>query len=264
MITLDKNQIEQLVISTAKNILLPRFNEVKRQYKPDGSIVTEADRLMQETLTAKLKQHFPNIALLGEEMPASTQHALFSSGSPLWCLDPVDGTSNFVSGIPYFSVSLALIEDGEITFGLVYDPIRDECFTAQKGAGAWLNQIPLVANKINLTLKQAIAFIDFKRLPKHLATQLVSDRPYGSQRSCGSIALELCWLAAGRGQLYLHGQQHLWDYAAAQLILLESGGYACTFEGKPVYTHTMAPRSTLAANDKTLFEQWQRYLNHVY
>ena len=258
---LDRKQIEQLVISVAKTELLPRFNDVERQFKTDGSIVTEADHVVQKKLLEAFKTLCPDTVLLGEEMTAEQQQDLFDSGQPLWCLDPVDGTSNFAAGIPYFSVSLALIYKGEVTFGIVYDPIHDECFSAQKGQGAWLNGQKMLLKESHFNLKQSIAIIDFKRLSTSLATRLITDIPYGSQRSLGSIALELCWIAAGRGHIYLHAKQHLWDYAAAQLILLEAGGIARTFEDEPVYAGTLVPRSTIAAVDQSLFNQWQLYLN---
>lgn len=256
-------QLQQIVTTVAKTELLPRFNDVKRQYKTDGSVVTEADHVMQLRLTNALHEAYPEIALLGEEMTASQQQALLDSGQPLWCLDPVDGTSNFAAGMPYFSVSLALIDNGQVTHGLVYDPILDECFVAQKSKGAWLNNQTLLPQNTGLKLKRSLALIDFKRLSNQLATQLVSDMPYGSQRSLGSVALELCWIAAGRAHVYLHGKQHLWDYAAAQLILAESGGKACTLKGKPtsVDSPSLAPQSTVAAVDAQLFDEWRRYLN---
>jgi len=259
---LDRKQIEQLVISVAKTELIPRFNDVKRHYKSDGSIVTEADHIVQKKLLEAFESLCPETVLLGEEMTTEQQQALFDSGQSLWCLDPVDGTSNFAAGVPYFSVSLALIDKGEIVFGLVYDPIHDECFTAIKGQGAWLNDQPLKLENTEVSLKRSIALIDFKRLPDMMATRLVTDIPYGSQRSLGSIAIELCWIAAGRGHIYLHAKQHLWDYAAAQLILLEAGGFARTLEDEPVYAHTMSPRSTLAAVNKVLFKEWQQYLKN--
>lgn len=259
---LDRKQIEQLVIAVAKAELLPRFNDVVRQYKTDGSIVTDADHIVQKKLLEAFQSLCPETVLLGEEMSSKQQQDLFDSGQALWCLDPVDGTSNFAAGVPYFSVSLALIDQGEIVFGVVYDPIQDECFSAQKGQGAWLNGQKLALQDSGFDLKQAIAIIDFKRLPTEMATRLIRETPYGSQRSLGSIALELCWIAAGRGHIYLHAKQHLWDYAAAQLILLEAGGFARTLEDEPVFFGTLTPRSTIAAGDKTLFTQWQHYLKN--
>jgi len=260
---LDLKQLEDIVISASKAELLPRFNAVERAYKPDGSVVTEADIVMQDQLTSRLQEAYPDIELLGEEMTTEQQQSLLDSGKALWCLDPVDGTSNFAAGVPYFSVSLALIENGVSTLGIVYDPIRDECFSAQLGQGAYLNGLPLSAKETGLPLQRAIALIDFKRLGPELATQLVTELPYGSQRSLGSIALELCWLAAGRGHIYLHAKQHLWDYAAALVILGEAGGHACTLEGHTLSSKQLTPSSTVAALDKSLFNSWCHTLNVV-
>lgn len=257
---IDIEQLKALVIAASKEELLPRFNSVKRNYKRDGSVVTEADLKMQSRLISSLKELYPDIDLLGEEMTAEQQQLLLASDTPLWCLDPVDGTSNFAAGVPYFCVSLALIEHGVVTLGLIYDPIREECFTAQRGQGAYLNNERLTSQDTGLQLKEAIALIDFKRLTAEMATELVTNRPYGSQRSLGSIALELCWIAAGRCHIYLHGKQQLWDYAAAQLILSEAGGLALTLEGKLLGSDSLKPISTLAALDESLFNEWATYL----
>lgn len=258
---IDIKQLKNIVISASKEELLHRFNSVKRNYKSDYSVVTEADLVMQSRLITQLHQAYPDIALLGEEMSADQQQTLLDSDSPLWCLDPVDGTSNFAAGVPYFCVSLALIENGIVTLGLIYDPIREECFSAQLGQGATLNNKKLSSQNTGLQLKDAIAMIDFKRLTPELAKELVINHPYASQRSLGSIALELCWIAAGRGHIYLHGKQQLWDYAAAQLILSEAGALALTLEGKPLQSNSLKAISTLAASDKILFNEWATYLN---
>tara|TARA_R110002050_G_scaffold9504_1_gene32899 strand:- start:40836 stop:41627 length:792 start_codon:yes stop_codon:yes gene_type:complete len=258
---IDIEQLKNIVITTSKEELLPRFNSVKRNYKRDGSVVTEADLEMQARLIAHLEERYPDIALLGEEMSVEQQQALLASDTPLWCLDPVDGTSNFAAGVPYFCVSLALIENGMITLGLIYDPIREEFFSAQRGQGAYLNNERLSSQDTGLQLKDAIALVDFKRLNPELATKLVTHRPYSSQRSLGSIALELCWIAAGRGHIYLHGKQQLWDYAAAQLILSEAGGLTLTLEGEKLGSDSLKPISTAAALDESLFNEWATYLN---
>ncbi|PCJ31970.1 MAG: inositol monophosphatase [Gammaproteobacteria bacterium] len=252
--------ITKIIINASKIEVLPHFNKVERDYKSDGSVVTKADLAMQHHIESELSKAYPDIAFLGEEMSAEQQASLLASGQALWCLDPIDGTSNFAAGIPYFSVSLALIEDGITTLAIVYDPVRDECFAAQRGQGASLNGQQLSSQNTGLALKQTIALIDFKRLSNDLASQLITNRPYASQRSLGSIALELCWLAAGRGHIYLHGKQQLWDYAAAQLILSEAGGFSCTLEGEPISTQFLPAVSTIAALDYELFVQWCDYL----
>lgn len=258
---IDRKQLQQIVRDVANTTIMPLFSQVSRQYKKDGSIVTHADHAMQQALTEKLAEVYPDVALLGEEMSIAEQQALLDSGQTLWCLDPIDGTSNFAAGLPFFCVSLALIENGRVTTGMVLDPVRDESFTAILGQGAWLNDTPLNTENVGLRLKQTIAFIDFKRLPQDLGRQLVSERPYGSQRNQGSIALELCWLAAGRAHIYLHGGQNIWDYAAADLIIAEAGAYASTLEGKKVFSHTLEQRISIAAIDEDLFQQWRAYLN---
>lgn len=258
---IDRQQLQQLVRDVANTTIMPLFNNVSRQYKKDGSIVTKADQAMQQAMAKRLAKICPDIALLGEEMTTAEQQALLDTGQALWCLDPIDGTSNFAAGLPFFCVSLALIEKGKVTTAVVFDPVRDESFSASLGQGAWLNDTPLVAQNIGLELNRSIAFIDFKRLPDELSKQLVEQRPYGSQRNQGSIALELCWLAAGRGHIYLHGGQHIWDYAAADLIVSEAGAYSCTLEGTAVFSNRLEQRSGCAAIDKDLFDHWRAYLN---
>jgi myo-inositol-1(or 4)-monophosphatase len=255
--------LQQIVISACDKELLPRFNEVIRHYKADGSIVTEADLVMQAHLTNALKAAYPDIALLGEEMQATEQEDLLQSGQALWCLDPIDGTSNFAAGFPFFCVSLALISKQNIIFGLIYDPVRRECFHAYKGQGAFFNNVAIGVSEPALPNDKAIALVDFKRLPTDFAMQLVADRPYGSQRNLGSIALELCWLAIGRGHLYLHGRQQLWDYAAGQLIVSETGLAVQTLDGKPLYDGSLTPKSALSASHPSLFEYWSNYLNRL-
>ncbi len=260
---IDIVQIKHIVIAASETELLPRFNAVTRQYKSDGSIVTEADVAMQATLQLSLSKAYPSIAFLGEEMTLAEQQGLVTSGCAYWCLDPVDGTSNFAAGLPYFCVSLALIVDGAIQLGLIYDPIRQECFYALRGQGAYLNEMPLTIPTTTVTADNAIAFVDFKRLPTPLSTRLIIDRPYSSQRNLGSIALELCWIAAGRGQLYLHGRQQLWDYAAAQLILTETGLAIVTMDGDNLFDGSLSPKSAITASHPDLFRYWRQYINNT-
>ncbi len=257
----DLGQLREVVVPLARRELLPRFTHVAAALKPDGSIVTEADLALQRSLTAALAQRWPEIPLLGEEMSAGEQQRLLD-GSPhgLWCLDPLDGTSNFAAGIPYFSVALALVRDGEVQLGLVYDPVRDECFSAARGRGAWLNGQALTGRRYGLPLDRCIALIDFKRLTPALARRLVEERPVASQRNFGSSALDWCMIAAGRGHLYLHGRQNLWDYAAGSLILAEAGGRAVTLAGEPVPRVALEPRSVVAALDPELFALWNGWL----
>ncbi len=258
--TPDLQHVQSLLIATARTELLPRLAHVSRQTKADGSFVTEADLAMQERLTARLQAQWPHIRLLGEEMSAAEQTRLLADRQPLWCLDPLDGTSNFAAGIPYFAVSLALIQQGRVVLGVVYDPLRDECFAASDDTPATLNGDPLQRACADLALPQSTAVVDFKRLPASLAARLASAPPYASQRSFGAVALDWCWLAAGRGHLYLHGKQNLWDYAAGHFIFQRTGGHAATLTGEPVFTPALQARTAVAAVNSALFTAWHAWL----
>ena len=256
----DIKQLESLIRRVAKEEILPRFNQVGYQVKADGSLLTEADLSADKRICQALAQSYPDIAFLSEEMSQLEQETLLLQSERLWCLDPLDGTSNFAAGIPLFATSLALFVKGEVQIGITYDPVRDEMFSALKGQGAWLNGKPLKCMPSNFPLNKTIAIVDFKRLKPALVQHLLSDAPYKSQRNLGSCVLEWAWMASNRGHLYLHGGMKLWDLAAGTLILSEAGGYACTLEGENVFRPAMAPRSVLISPDETLFIAWKNYL----
>ena len=217
--------------------------------KLDGSLLTATDLMLQEAISKILSARFPGIPVLGEEMTEGEQTAILATGN-CWLLDPLDGTSNFSHGIPVYSVSLALMQQGEVVAGLVYDPNRDECFHALRGAGAWLDGQALDRrNDAPTRLEHAMAIIDTKRLPTGLAVAIATQNPYHSQRSFGSVALDWCWLASGRIQTYLHGKQKLWDFAAGALIAQEAGCLAITLQGQPILAAplTLTARSAVGA-----------------
>ncbi|MCI4411664.1 MAG: inositol monophosphatase family protein [Thiotrichales bacterium] len=218
--------------------------------KQDGSLVTETDIALQQAISNRLLTLFPSIPVLGEEMSETEQNSILSTGT-CWLLDPLDGTSNFSHGIPVYAVSLALLLNGEVVAGMVYDPNRDECFSAQKGKGAYLNKLPLItaSETQDSNLKHAMAIIDTKRLTTRLAQAISSGHPYHSQRSFGSVAIDWCWLAAGRVQTYLHGKQKLWDFAAGALIAEEAGCLAHTLDRTSILSAplTLEARSAVGA-----------------
>jgi len=257
--TYDLNKLKEILISVAKEELLPRFTHVERHHKADGSILTEADLATQQRIAEQLQHYWPDTVFLGEEMTSEQQTELLKSDQPIWCLDPLDGTSNFAAGIPYFCVSLALIQNGKTTLGIVYDPMRDECFAANEEQATFNNE-PLTTFHSGLSLKQATSIIDFKRLTPELATRIVSDIPYASQRSFGSVALDWCWLAMGRGHIYLHGRSNIWDYAAGNYIFNKAGGHSCTLQGESIFIDELTPRSSVGAVDADLFREWTKYL----
>ena len=253
--------LSEIIRDIADRELPPRFCCHSDARKADGSLVTEADLVMQDALDKALRQHWPDFEVLGEEMDdTAQQQALQHINTGLWCIDPLDGTSNFSIGVPYYAVSVALLRNNTVEMGVVYDPSRKECFAAALGQGAWLNEQPLEQQHLASPLAQGMALIDLKRLSGDLASRLAAQPPYRSQRSFGAVALDWCWLAAGRCHVYLHGQQKLWDYAAGSLILQEAGGNAVTLEGEAVFKPTLEPRSTAAALDPEIFRQWKDWL----
>ena len=254
--------LEGLVQEVAQREVMPLFGVSSPRLKEDGSLVTAADTAVQAWLAKELRIRWPQFAMLGEEMPEAEQRVALQSAHGAWCLDPLDGTTNFVNRLPFFAVSLALLQDGGPALGVVYDPVRKECFKALRGQGAWLNGERLHPMSWSPALRRCVALVDFKRLKPHLAGRLGIDPPYGSQRNWGSCALEWCWLAAGRAQLSVHGGQKLWDYAAGSLILMEAGGVATTLDGGPLPYDGLAPSSALAACSLDLHEAWRAWIGH--
>ncbi|MDG4868262.1 inositol monophosphatase family protein [Guyparkeria sp. 1SP6A2] len=258
----NRKAVLTLLRRTARQHLLDEGTQAAER-KADGSWITATDHAMQADLQAGLAERFPEHGFLGEEMTAAEQEEAWRGcldGKPLWVVDPLDGTSNFRVGFPVFSVTVALLVGGKTVFGVVYDPSRDECFHASLGEGAWLNDTPLsLSDEPQQPLGSCLATVDFKRLPAPVATHLACEPPYASQRSIGSVALDWCWVAAHRVQVYVHGKQKLWDYAAGQLILHEAGGASADLEGRidyadqPLEPH---PRSAVAATHIELLEDW--------
>jgi myo-inositol-1(or 4)-monophosphatase len=255
--------LADLLREAARAEILPRFRTTAGTAKADGSLVTEADFGVQRRLTAALAERWPEVALLGEEMEPDAQQRLLDTGAPIWCLDPLDGTSNFACGFPGFCISLAYIEAGQPQLALVLDPLRDECFTAARGAGAFQDGRPLAPYAPGPALGDCIAVVDFKRIPAERVPALFRKGGFRSQRNLGAVALEWCWLAAGHFQLYLHGGQKLWDYAAGRLIAAEAGCTTALFgqaSAAPVDALELGKRLALGAANPGLFEQWERFV----
>ncbi|MDL1867679.1 inositol monophosphatase family protein, partial [Betaproteobacteria bacterium PRO4] len=127
------------VREVARDEIMARYLQVERIYKADGSFYTEADLSAQEKLLERLHDIAP-VAMIGEEMPEAEQQAQWEAGGDgLWSIDPIDGTSNFLNGLPYFAVSVALMRGGRSVLGVIYNPATDEMFYAEQGKGAFLN-----------------------------------------------------------------------------------------------------------------------------
>lgn len=252
--------LESLVRDIAREEILPRYLKSARNRKADGTLFTEADLESQRRFSEALPQLIPG-PVLGEEMTAEEQARLWSEGRRgLWCIDPIDGTTNFANGIPFFAVSIAYLVDHEPRFGVVYNPITDESFYAAQGAGAYLNGAELPLRPAAARLADAVAGVDFKRISHHLGDELAVRPPYYSQRNFGSSALEWCFVAAGRLDVYIHGGQMLWDYAAGRLILAEAGGEAAALDGGSLMAGPAVKRAVVAAASPALFTEWRTWL----
>ncbi len=260
----------RVVTDVANKMGLHKRVSHQAETKEDGSYVTQIDTETQRLLVEALCAQWPDTQMLGEEMHFEEQSRVlreadtaYGDGADgctgVWCIDPVDGTTNFLFGFPFFAISVALVDRNGPRLGVVYDPNHDECFAAERGRGAWLNGTRLRTSS-NMELRECMACVDYKRLVSRLSERLVRSAPFRSQRHLGSSALEWCWLASGRIQVYIHGGQKLWDYSAGVLILREAGGAACTLEGAEIRCNTLTKRSVLAASSETVLKNLHSWI----
>ena len=253
-----------LVREVAQREIIPRFLRVSHgQRKDDGSLCSEADLAAQHFLLDRLTEihHCP---IIGEEMTTAVQQARWHDSSDddrgLWCIDPIDGTTNFINGLPCFAVSIAWMRARRTRLAVTYNPITDEMFYAREGHGAYLNGRRLPLRQVTADIGRAVGGVDFKRIPKLLADRIAVCPPFYSQRNFGSSTLDWCNLAAGRLDLYLHGGQMLWDYAAGSLILREAGGQMCTLEHDDYDADEVWRRPVIAALHPAVFEAWRNWV----
>jgi len=208
-----------------------------------------------------------DVPVLAEEMTAHEQAAIWaraaSPGECSWCVDPLDGTRNFSEAVPYFAVSVALMEGRRAVFGVVYDPIADEAFHATRGAGAWLNAAPLVLPAHAPPLAGATAEVSLRREGARLRGELKHHMPFARRKASGSAALSWCHLAAARVDLYLDAGQMAWDFAAGALILEEAGGRCATFDNDLFWAPDELRRSVIAARSPRLFEDWKDWVRNA-
>lgn len=252
--------VKAVVREVALTEVMPRFLKVAHERKADGSLFTSADLAAQDALLQRLPRISPG-PVVSEEMKHEDQIGQWLAGDDgLWCVDPIDGTTNFVNGLPYFAISVAFMRGGRSELGVVFDPVADEMFYAERGRGAWLNGEALPIRQRVPSLSEAMACTDFKRLPRRLARAIADHPPFYSCRNYGASTLEWCYTAAGRFDVYLHGGQKLWDYAAGSLILAEAGGHMASLEHEDFWTAPLWQRSVVAARERRLYEAWRDWL----
>ncbi len=244
----------------ARDEILPRFGRTTGSKKADGTLLSEVDEGAQDAIASALRAIAP-VPVVGEEMNAAVQADAWARGAAgLWCVDPLDGTTNYLHGLPFFSISVAFLENGRTTLGVVHNPMQEETFSAVRGQGAMLNGAPLAPRRAATRLADALAAIEPKQLPPRLRFALAARPPYYSMRNWGAGTLDWCYLAAGRFDVFLHGGQKLWDYAAGALILEEAGGVIETIESEDFWTASPWQRSVIAAASPLLIGEWAQWV----
>ena len=195
-----------------------------------NDFVTEVDLASEKEIIRVLKTSYPDHAFLGEETGLTHQ------ADNVWIIDPLDGTTNFLHGFPQYCISIALEEKGEITQAVIYDPNRNDLFTATKGQGAFLNQRRMrVSNKSKLKesiLGTGFPFRDFQHLPVYLKIFEEVVRGTSGIRRPGSAALDLAYVAAGWFDGFFEINLSKWDIAAGGLLVTEAGGIVSDFSEK--------------------------------
>jgi myo-inositol-1(or 4)-monophosphatase len=206
-----------------------------------SDLVTDVDRASEELVSKTILAAFPNHLFLGEEgMTAGpSRHEIgadFTTEDPLWICDPIDGTTNFVHGVPFCTVALCLVIRGELVVGVVYDPSRDEMFTAVRGQGAKLNGQP-VQVRPESTLGQSLVGTGFSSHPevqRRNVQGVAAIVPYvRNVRAMGSAQLHLAYVAAGRLTGFWEYGLAPWDIAAGALLIQEAGGTVTDLSGDP-------------------------------
>jgi myo-inositol-1(or 4)-monophosphatase len=220
-------------------------------------LVTEVDKSTETLIRNLIHTYFPSHAILGEEGAApgteGSKRALeaVQSAEYVWIVDPIDGTTNFIHGFPFFSVSIALAYRGEVIVGVVYDPSHDEMFVAEKGKGAYVRGRRMSVST-EATLADSLLATGFPAdreavLPQALRQMHAFAPQVRNLRSAGSAALHLAYVAAGRLSGFWEPNLNAWDIAAGMLLVSEAGGAVTDMDGQP---YALATRDVLASNGR--------------
>jgi myo-inositol-1(or 4)-monophosphatase len=235
---------------------LGNYTSLKTKYSA-SDLVTEVDKGSEKLIRKLILTHFPDHSVLGEEGvepgPEASARALQSMKDEeyLWIVDPIDGTTNFVHGFPFFSVSIALAHQGEVIIGVVYDPSRDELFVAEKGKGAYVHGRRMQVDTQE-TLARSLLATGFpaereRALPANLRGISALVPKVRNIRNGGSAALHLAYVACGRLTGFWEIGLNAWDIAAGALLVQESGGRVTDTLGNP---YSLAVRNVAATNGK--------------
>ncbi|MEO3946481.1 inositol monophosphatase family protein [Gorillibacterium sp. CAU 1737] len=235
---------------------LGAYTSLNQKASP-GDLVTEIDKGSEKLIKNLIMTHFPEHSFLGEEGvepgPLASAEALESvkGADYLWIVDPIDGTTNFVHGFPFFSVSIALAFKGEVIVGVVYDPSRDELFVAEKGKGAYLRGKPMHTST-EATLSESLLATGFpidpvKALPLNMKGLQAVLPKVRNIRNGGSAALHLAYVAAGRMSGFWEINLNAWDLAAGSLLVQEAGGQITDTVGTPYH---LGVRNVAATNGR--------------
>jgi len=230
----------------AGEILKENFNQLSASdidRKAQFDYVTRVDTACEKKIVDIIHQNFPEHNILAEENERA------ESGGYRWIIDPLDGTTNYIHNVPIYSVSIAVEHDGEIILGVVYDPSREELFTAEKGQGAYLNNQPISVSDIKAP-DMALFATGYPFRVKHLIDPYQESfkqlfMQISGIRRTGSAALDFCYIACGRYDGFWELDLHPWDLAAGYLILEEANGHMSDFAGKGKMLET---GNTIASN----------------
>ena len=234
----------------ASKTIIRDFGEIENlqvSLKGPGDFVTASDKKVEKILINELQKARPSYSILSEEIGQINNDKSFK-----WIIDPIDGTANFLHGIPHFAISIGLEHDDEIICGIVYDPIKDEMFVAEKGNGSYLNNQRMRVSSRS-KLKDCIVFTGgpkFESKSRELAIE--EYKKFSSKilipiRKLGSASLDMAYVAAGRCDGFWQRNLNYWDIAAGIILVKEAGGFVTDFEGENRYVEN---KTILATNSK--------------
>lgn len=209
---------------------IPKIDRLNVETKGLHDYVSEVDKMAEKEIIYELKRAYPDYAIIGEESGSHGENRF------AFVIDPLDGTSNYLRGIPHYCVSIALCENLQPVAGLIYDPVNDEVFSATKGAGAYLNERRIRASGRERLNSALLATGFAPRVRDQLNNHLTALAPILENaedlRRTGSAALDLCYVAAGRLDGYFEAGTKAWDVAAGMLIASEAGAVCTDFQGR--------------------------------